>query len=593
MLLDKTIDLHADQLPSDIRQGNPENFRFRIPKLTIGDSEPVELPAPGVTVVVGGNNVGKSTLLRQIYATLQSPTLQNTQQPSVLTEIHGNIWVGSNADLAQWVLTDADIHGAGYQAQVRKSTIVASLGSLRNLAEQPTPSHMAPWFVDHRTALDRHSLCVPTARRSGIEQPPSHPIHVLETSAQLLGELQSVAHDLFGLDLTLDRISGDIGIRVGTPNAAVPLIDQVTDDYVQALAALPYLSEQGDGVQSALGLLLPIVTGTHPVMLIDEPEAFLHPPQARRLGRAIARIAQNRRSQVIVATHDTNFLQGLVEESPDVAILHLARDGNHSEAKLLPSEDVRELWADPVLRYSNALDGLFHAAVIVTENDRDSHFYAAAIDSARKVAADQSPAPNIMFLAAHGKTNIAPLAARLGKLGVRVISTPDLDVLNDKTVLETLVNAHGGDWTTIEPLYDKATAQFRQPTHRPKRETVAASIAAHFASLDPDSQFTNDDARTVKEITKVEGPWSELKRFGTMAFRNDKESAQALLARLDEIGIVTVRVGELENFLTTANAKKGPGWLTTALNAGAHETQVALDHARRLLTASGHQLPPT
>ena len=134
-------------------------------------------------------------------------------------------------------------------------------------------------------------------------------------------------------------------------------------------------------------------------MLFDEPEAFLDPPQARTLGRAVAKLTGQLNRQVILATHDKNLIQGLVEEDTDVAILHLSRVGDRTTARLNSADEVRSLLSEPILKYSNALDGLFHAAVIVTENDRDSHFYSAVIQESRIV----DPAPNLMFISSNGK----------------------------------------------------------------------------------------------------------------------------------------------------------------------------------------------
>jgi hypothetical protein len=96
-----------------------------------------------------------------------------------------------------------------------------------------------------------------------------------------------------------------------------------------------------------------------------------------------------------------------------------------------------------ILRYGNALDGLFHSAVIVTEADRDSRFYEAAVDAERD-RDPESPAHNLMFIGANGKQNMAKIVLRLRKLGVRVVSCPDLDILDNSTVLRNLIGAHGG-----------------------------------------------------------------------------------------------------------------------------------------------------
>ena len=59
------------------------------------------------------------------------------------------------------------------------------------------------------------------------------------------------------------------------------------------------LDDQGDGIRSFVGISVALLALKRALFLIDEPEAFLHPPQAFRLGAAIAgtikTVAANRR----------------------------------------------------------------------------------------------------------------------------------------------------------------------------------------------------------------------------------------------------------------------------------------------------------
>ncbi|MGZ3471666.1 MAG: AAA family ATPase [Isosphaeraceae bacterium] len=48
------------------------------------------------------------------------------------------------------------------------------------------------------------------------------------------------------------------------------------------------LDEQGDGIRSFVGIVVALLILNRGLFLIDEPEAFLHPPQAYRIGAFIA-----------------------------------------------------------------------------------------------------------------------------------------------------------------------------------------------------------------------------------------------------------------------------------------------------------------
>ena len=59
-----------------------------------------------------------------------------------------------------------------------------------------------------------------------------------------------------------------------------------------------------------------------------------------------------------------------------------------------------------------------------------------------------------MFLSSNGKQNMAQYVSRLRKLGVRAVSCPDLDILNNDNVLRPLVEAHGGTWADLQADYN-------------------------------------------------------------------------------------------------------------------------------------------
>jgi hypothetical protein len=569
--------------------GAAENFKFAIRAIKIGDGPVLNLTGPGsVTAVVGANNVGKSTLLGQLVHTLSTHSLTQSPTPRIVTEM-GGLWAGTAADMEAWLRANCRVDDSGTDITVtRRGRSVSLNAALNRRRESTTPFTAIELLVNtrHQTALNRVNVTQETQRQGSISDPPSHPFHVLLVDPDARQKVEALAQKLFGIRLCLDTLSGSLNYRVGEPGVAAPPADDLNREYADAVGKLPGLHNQGDGFKSALGLLIPLVTDVFPVTMFDEPEAFLHPPQARIMGTEIAKLAKESQSQIIVATHDKNILQGLVDSGAPVDIIHLTRTDDTTDAKLLEANDVTQLWTDPMLRYGNALDGLFHTAVIVTEADRDSHFYEAAIDAGRETSSPESPAHNLMFLGSNGKQNMARIVALLRRLGVRTVSCPDLDVLDNDKVLKPLVVAHGGNWDDLEPIYTKATNEFEGNPSPPTVQKAKQDIEVAFAK-NTDQQVTDPLAKAVKKAVTYVSKWNNLKESGDRAFRADKKSATALLKALDELGIVTVKVGVLENFLSTESAAKGPGWLPIAFAAEAHTTKDAAEQAQRLLKAAG------
>jgi AAA domain, putative AbiEii toxin, Type IV TA system len=570
----------------DDATGDADKFRFGIQTIQIGDGADRPIGGPGsVTLVVGANNVGKSTVLAQIREMLLQDKQSREADPRIVTVL-SPLYEGSAEDFDAWLRAHSATHVLNGQAvAVRPNVQLESIEGLVNTRKSNSVGRLVNWLVNHQTGAGRVGGLQPGGRIENAGDPPKTELQMLHVNRGKLDELARVIKRLFGFDLLLDAVGQSYCLRMGVPDVPAYPVDSYDAAYDAAVAALPLTQAQGDGIRAALGLLVPLIANLFPLVLLDEPEAFLHPPQSWIVGKEIGKQAKDKGSQVIIATHDKNILQGVIESGVPVTILHLTRgEGDKADTDLLEADKVAELWKDPALRYTNALEGLFHSAVIVAESERDGHFYNAAIDFVRNEPEDR-PAHNLMFLGSNGKTNLARIVRSLRDLGVRTVSCPDLDILNDETVLRRLVEAHGGDWADFSDDYRRATAEFRNVPSALNKADVREQIIK-FIDDSTDAKLTEHLATAIATAVKIPSTrWSELKK-GFLAFSDDRAAATRLLDKLDALGIVTVKVGVLENFVTTVTAPKGPEFLTVAFDEDAHIQQPAVDHAKRLLNAA-------
>src|SRR5690606_17242547 len=81
--------------------------------------------------------------------------------------------------------------------------------------------------------------------------------------------------------------------------------------------------EASDGVKAFTGMIAAVLGQNCRVPLIDEPEAFLHPPLAKRLGKELAETANRLQATAFIATHSPHFLMGCVAGSPQINIVRL------------------------------------------------------------------------------------------------------------------------------------------------------------------------------------------------------------------------------------------------------------------------------
>nr|WP_255428805.1 AAA family ATPase [Pseudarthrobacter sp. GA104] len=344
---------------------------------------------------------------------------------------------------------------------------------------------------------------------------------------------------------------------------------------------------QGDGMQSALALLLPVITASFPIILVDEPEAFLHPPQARILGSTLARLAHSRAIQLVVATHDRHFLTGLLDaDEVAVSVIRLSRDRDTSVATHLESNTLRSAWSSAALRHSNLLDGLFHRVVVVTENERDCRFYAAALEALDEETTLPIRPHDVLFISSSGKGHISALSRVLLASGVPVVASPDLDIVNDEQTIQKLFALFQGNWSDIQSTYAAATAEFRTPRVIRKNEEVLRLVQVVLGQNLGDD-YTGNTKRDITNVLRVDSEWQRLKDFGVSGFRAQRGKADEFLSKLAERGIVPVHVGELERFAPEINLGKGDAWLAGALAAGAHRRPPVRLHLSNILTSAG------
>ncbi|WP_405549045.1 AAA family ATPase [Streptomyces globisporus] len=581
------------EIPADLSGGDSSQFSVSISSIRLQNGYELKPPSAGVTAVVGGNNVGKSTLLKQI-ANLAARDVSGIQQPErwqLVTDLKFQL-DGTARDCTAWLAEHETTYSMNgilwfgsrefnnmHELHVRKIFEESSgLDKLSGLSNAFT-LHADPW--------QRIDAISPKELRENIDIPARTPMHRLQDSLPMLTELRDICREVFRVDITLDALARMIQLRVGTVATPPPPVDAVTSEYRNELASLPPLLEQGDGMKSLIGLVLPLVTAAHPIVLIDEPEAFLHPPQAGALGRILGDLARKRKIQVILATHDKNLLTGLLSSGAEVSVVRLDRDlAGKSHAHQLAVPDVRELWGDPLLKYTNVLDSLFHRLTIIAEADQDCRFYAAALGEYEPKHEIAIPPSDVLFIPSYGKSAMHKLVGILRAIHVPVVAVPDIDILNDEVNISRLVEAYGVGWAGLRSDYRVATQSFREVRTPTTIGDVLKAMQSVFSGREAE-KYTKDNKREViSHLRAQDSPWALLKRFGQTAFDGQAAVAgQRLLMELDRIGIVLVRAGELERFAPTLGVAKGPEWLTAALTSGAHKEQAVREHIRRCLSS--------
>jgi ABC-type cobalamin/Fe3+-siderophores transport system ATPase subunit len=590
--------MQLDTLPPELPEGgDPSQCEFYINSVELTSGTSFAPPRAGVSAIVGANNVGKSTILREISQQLSWSPGHAILRP-ILVDRVGTAKLGSEADLCAWLYSNSTW-------VVRNSNSYGFMSRSQSILKPSQAIHH--WtdagMSDRLGELSRHLVYsgdvqgrMNNVSPVGVSEddpglPFTHPIQRMREEPELFDSVATYLRDLFQQELTLDWVTvpGQWRLRIGRPSGPAPPVDRLDAEYLQQLRDLPGLEQQGDGIKSLLGMLIPLTAATYPVVILDEPEAFLHPPQARAFGKILGTIARDRCLQVILATHDRNIIVGLLESSAEVSVVRLTRDRSRTDAHQLHADGLAEVWGDPVLRYSNVLEALFHRAIILCEGDRDCRFYSAAMEARERELGGGRSAPfkvsDILFAPSGGKDGFSKVVDAISAVGTPVVVATDLDIVQDSSKLSSLVVKMGGEWSDMERDYRMAVNQLASPrtamTNADKLIVLEGILNAN-----PDANYDSQMERLVKDSLRAESPWRAVKRHGLSAFAREARAAmERVVGQLDKFGIVTVREGELEALAPTVTASKGPKWITEAFRTESYSGDLAQAHAERLMSA--------
>lgn len=502
-------------------------------------------------ILVGPNNSGKSQSLREVLAICQNGKKERTV---VVADIDLQK-SGSQDEFRSFLENEAEYVNGVY----RHEDWQLHENHVQFWGQPYLPHGLLPGFIRKIAADDRLKICEQQNSISPGEQ-KSKPQHVLYDDETLMSKISELFRRAFGKDLMFDFRGGSrLPIHVGELPNGDGVVDRVADPYVWAVRENPLLDKQGDGMKSYAGILFEAVVANRDVTLIDEPEAFLHPPQMRRLGETLSAEVIG---QLVVATHSSDIMRGFLEGTRGNArILRIRREGNVNIVSEASPDVIKELWEKPELRYSNALEGVFHEQTIICEDDSDCRLINSVADHLSAGIAPQWQ--DTAYVPTGGKHGIPKVAGVLRKIGVPVKAVFDIDFLAEQDLVKSTVEAFGGQWDTIGPLWSRVDAAVRKGIKAKTAEEIKAEIVSILKKTGNDDLPKGD----VIEAMKQGKPWAEVKKYGTRGIpKGDAQREYGVLRdKLEEIGIFLVPVGEIENFCSEIGSH-GPKFVTKLLS---------------------------
>jgi ABC-type polar amino acid transport system ATPase subunit len=497
-------------------------------------ADPEAINTTPVTVFVGPNNSGKSKVLRELhrFCTSGNRDISDVILQAISFHSIGDETVDSRIQrvllppkAGEALNPDRIIIGKrGARNQVSRDALKTAMlhpdGHLHQFCQ---------WYLSFNTMmLDGKSRINLVSQQSAgdLQHEPQSSFQVLFKDNARRSEVRRIIYDAFKLYFAVDPTNlGQLRLDLSSRAPASELEERgIHEEAVQFHAAALPIDQASDGVKAFVGMITEIVAGDPHVLLIDEPEAFLHPALAFSLGKEIALTSVGSDKRLFVSTHSAQFVMGCIQSGAPINIVRLTYRDALATARLLPSAELLRLMRNPLLRSTGVLNGLFYEFVVVTESDADRAFYQEINE--RLLRYDPSRGiPNCLFLNAQNKQTVRTIIRPLRELGIPTAGIVDIDVVKEG----------GTVW-----------ADFLSSGFVPdmERESLALLRAKAKERLD-------DTGKNIKRDGGID-----------LLVGTDREALGNLFDKLEQYGLFVVRRGELEKWLPHLGASgHGPAWL--------------------------------
>lgn len=531
-----------------------------ISELIFNNGEKLNVKENDIVLFVGPNNAGKSQSLLDIYN-----KCADNQKTIVISDISITKGEGSLIPILRKASKPVDtgdrinfqIHGSTYGFNKDQGD--------ENFRNQKYYGIYRDILVSYLSTEARLQICRPV-KIMNRDQVWTSPIHYAAYKTEYSEWLSGNFNKAFNSELTADFLHGMdiplcIGPRVSLSTESINAIDSI-NAYAEILESYKQVHMQGDGIKSFTGILLYLMLDHYRTYLIDEPESFLHPPQARIMGQIIGQTLRESQ-QAFISTHSEEIVKGLLDVCEErLKIVRITREGDVNSFSILDNQKIKEVFGDPLLKYSNIMSSIFHKTVALCESDSDCKLYSLIESHIKQSNGKYS---ETLFIHCGGKHRMARTAEALLALNIDVRLIPDIDVLNDENVLRPIAEAFGIEWDKIKTDLNILTSNLHSPKEKINRINAKTDIDRILVGSE-NAELSNKEIKQILDIVRTISKWDGIKHGGKQSI--PAGDATNAYNRLDEEfrrhHIYLVPVGELEGFIKEVGGH-GPDWVNRVL----------------------------
>ena len=530
---------------SDIYEDININPSVVIKKIKFNDNTEIELNNDDIVVFVGANNVGKSRVLKDI----KNDILESSSKKVIVDEIEYQDTNFEEINMRNYFKNNFELGPNGYDIAVDVNhTHNYNEHNFQNV--KSGDKHFYKVLFSFLSTESRLNMTAPISYSFINDKLRFNVMRKLERDKKNITTLNDIVFSCFGKKIDISEGTWQNAVyklyKFGTKDEIDKSVSADTREARCLLDSLENLNDQGDGIRSAVAILASLITTTHSLYLIDEPETFLHPPQARILGRNIVDLSQNK--QCFISTHNIDLLRGMLEKNyARIKIIKINRTDNVNEFYVLDNDSIKVVSDDKNLKYSNILNGLFYNTVVLCENESDCKFYSALLEKI-----DNDCYQNTLFCAVGGKDQFKIIIPLLNKLKINFLVIADLDLINNRDKLKDLINSiETNKYNQISSIHNDFLNLFESKTDDQVKKQ--SEIKEEILSFITDTPYMSDEtASKIRQVLKNISHLKLLKNCGKSCLPAGEcvQKYNQIINFLNKSNIFVVECGEIERFIT-------------------------------------------
>ena len=435
-----------------------------------------KVPFTILNIIVGPNGAGKTTLLKDLHSELTGFRSGGTHKWTNLLD--EDSFTASLQDWKSWrdslEVVTGESHGNGGKYYVDpksmgrqnkpKKIMDTTLGEINQAiasSEDSQPQFSTAGysidvdrdivmpFRDQRSVFmtvdDRFYLSNNNAGQHNVDTNNSiQPAPFLADNDDILKSINSKLIRIFGKKLFSEsRTTSNFSLYVGSSETTQPKrytnlpknYKKIADtfDAWSGENGIIELQNEGHGVRAAVQVLYELENNSNQIIFLDEPEMHLYPSAKYLLGKFIGEYARRGKKQIIITTHDSDMLRGLIDASSVATVIRI--DQNRS-VKFAKDTDISKTIPSTVLQSA------FLDAVIITEGIGDQYVYEGAMQHSKLL-----PKRSYQVISMNGKETVSHCFYFFKLLGIKYAAIYDFDVLwhvnRGQSTLKACLNEKG------------------------------------------------------------------------------------------------------------------------------------------------------